>query len=570
MSTLPAIFTETRRWLFLRLVVNGTLQAATIIGSMLLVRHAFDVLLNPEFDDPEVHLFDLSQVWEIALFACGLMSLTGLAAWLRYMEQVDAERLGQAFIHEVRLSVFDRMKHFSPRALSNRSTGSAMLRFVSDLSSIRRWVSLGLARIVVSLIVTVISIGVLAWLDSYLALCAIFILALGLTWNMRMGTYMRQVINEARQRRGYLAANINEKIRSYVVIQAFNQQSSEKRRFSKQSKRLSGAMIQRARASAGMRIVNDGATALSLAAILSFGAFEVFRNQTSAGNVVAAMAVVGFLSTAFRDLGRVHEYFQDYRVSTEKILAFMETRRLRGRSSKRPSLQVSNGEIELQEISIRGVLNNLSATISGGTRLAIIGDNGAGKSTLLQVIARLVDPDHGKVLIDGQDIRTCNMASVREAIGIVSPDLPLFKGSIRYNLCYRKPEASAEEIERVYQLCKIGELLEHLPEGEHFRVKEGGKNLSLGQRHRLALARALLGQPAILIVDEIDANLDPQAIKVFAEVVTTFAGTVLMVSRSEERLGLADSYWYLKNGQLEEQNTIRSVLPAPSTTTIAS
>ncbi|MGK2907844.1 MAG: ATP-binding cassette domain-containing protein, partial [Desulfuromonadales bacterium] len=176
----------------------------------------------------------------------------------------------------------------------------------------------------------------------------------------------------------------------------------------------------------------------------------------------------------------------------------------------------------------------------------------------------------GKVLIDGQDIRACNMASVREAIGIVSPDLPLFRGSVRYNLCYRKPQASAEEIERVYQLCRINELLEQLPGGESFRVKEGGKNLSLGQRHRLALARALLGQPAILIVDEIDANLDPQAIKVFEDVVKTFAGTVLMVSRSEERLDLADSYWHLANGKLEGKRVRRQASPVASTTTIVS
>ncbi|MGK2907867.1 MAG: ATP-binding cassette domain-containing protein, partial [Desulfuromonadales bacterium] len=176
----------------------------------------------------------------------------------------------------------------------------------------------------------------------------------------------------------------------------------------------------------------------------------------------------------------------------------------------------------------------------------------------------------GKVLIDGQDIRACNMASVREAIGIVSPDLPLFRGSVRYNLCYRKPEASAEEVERVYHLCKIDELLAQLPGGESFRVKEGGKNLSLGQRHRVAIARALLGRPEILIVDEIDANLDPQAIKVFEDVVKTFSGTVLMVSRSEERLALADSFWHLANGTLEDNGTRRSALPVSSAATIAS
>jgi ATP-binding cassette subfamily B protein len=550
MSRLPAILTSTRQRLFLRLIANGTLQAATIIGSMLLVRHAFDVLLNPEFDDPEVHMFDLSQVWEIAFFALGLMGCTGFAAWLGFTERIDAERLGQAYIHQVRLTVFKTMSQFSPRALSDRSTGASMLRFVSDLSAIRRWISLGLARIVVSVIVTLISISVLAYLDLYLAISAMGILSLGLAWNLKMGPYMHQVITEARTRRGYLAGNINEKIRSYIVIQAFNQRRRERRRFSKQSKRLSEAMVARAGASAGMRIVNEGATALSMAAILSLGALEVFRNMTTSGNVVAAMAVVGFLSTAFRDLGRTHEYLQAYKVSKKKILDFMDTKQLRGRSSKLPALQISKGEIEIQKIRVRGSLKTLSGTISGGTILALIGDNGAGKSTLLQVIARLVDPDRGKVLIDGQDIRRCNMDSVREAIGIVSPDLPLLKGSIRFNLLYRKPDASPEEINRVKQLCKIDDLLAQFPNGEAFRIKEGGENLSLGQRHKLALARALLGQPSILIVDEIDASLDRMAVKVFADVIEAFPGTVLMVSRFADRLALADDYWYLEGGKL--------------------
>ncbi len=165
MSKLPVILSQARRWLFLRLVANGTLQAAAIIISMLLVRHAFDVLLNPEFDDPEVHMFEFDQVWEIAFFALGLLGSTGFAAWLRYIERIDAERLGQAYIHEVRIAVFDRMSRFAPRALSGRTTGSSMLRFVGDLSAIRRWISLGLARIVVSAIVTIISIGVLAFID---------------------------------------------------------------------------------------------------------------------------------------------------------------------------------------------------------------------------------------------------------------------------------------------------------------------------------------------------------------------------------------------------------------------
>jgi len=550
MIELPKFFAGPRRWLLLRLICNGFTQAALVICSMLLVRHAFNVLFNPEFNDAEVQLFEFDEVWQIVLFAVILLASTGLTAWLRFIERIDAERLGQNYIYQVRLSVFDRMRYFVPRALSNRSTGTSMLRFVGDLSAIRRWVCFGLARIVVASIVAAISISVLAYLDSYLAICTAVILTLGLVWNIKLGPRMRQVVNDSRRLRGYLANNINEKISSFAVIQAFNQQKKERRLFKKQSSQLQDAMIGRTRATSRMRLVNEAAGALSMAAILSLGSLEVFENHTSTGNVAAALAVVSFLSNAFRDFGRVNEYHQAFRISKKKIIEFMQTKRLTGRSSRRPTLQVEKGVIELQGIALKGVLEDISGTIPGGARLAIIGDNGAGKSTLLQVIARLVDPSKGKVLIDGQDIRQCNLASVREAIGIVSPDLPLIRGSVRKNLRYRSPDAPTEEIDRVKNLCRIDELLEQLPRGEDFRVQEGGRNLSLGQRHKLSVARALVGQPAILIVDEIDATLDEQAALVLEKVIREFSGTVLMVSRSADRLALADNFWRLEQGKL--------------------
>lgn len=550
MVQLPKIFEGTRRILLFRLILNGFTQAGTIICSMLLVRYAFNVLFNPEFGDAEVHLFELGEVWQIGIFAAGLLCSTGFATLLRYLARVDAERLGQEYIYKLRLSIFDRMSMFSSRALSNRSTGTSMLRFVGDLSAIRKWVCYGFARIVVSAIVAFISIGVLAYLDRYLAISATVILGVGLLWNIQLGPKMHKVVVESRQVRGRLAGNINEKIRSLVVTQAFNQQRKERSRFKDHSKQLREVMVERSRASGRMRVVNEGAAALSMAAILSIGSFEVFRNMTSTGNVAAALAVVSFLSTAFRDFGRVHEYFQAYRVSKTKIIQFMQTKRLRGRSSKRPSLEVPSGTIELDKVSLGEVLQDISATIPGGSRVAIMGNNGTGKSTLLQVLARLVDPSSGTIMIDGQNIGQCNLGSVRNAIGIVSPDLPLIKGSVRKNLRYRSPGESPENIERVKKLCRIDELISQLPGGEDFRIREGGTNLSLGQRHKLSIARALVGDPAILIVDEIDANLDQQTTRVFQQVIDSFPGTVLVVSHSHEITVLADILWKMEAGKL--------------------
>ena len=521
-----------------------------IVGSMLLVRHAFDVLLNPAFDDPEVNLFEMTDVGTIGLFAIGLLACTGVAAGLRLLEQVDAERLGQEYVHRVRMVLYDQMSKFAPRSFSRRSSGASVLRFVSDLSSLRRWVSLGLARIVVAGVVTLLSIGFLAYLDPYLAVGSLLILLFGLAGNLRLGPQLHRAVSEARRLRGRLAGNINEKIRSFTVLQAFNQVKRERKRFNNQSRQLRDAMVRRAFASGLMRIVTEGSTAASMGLVLSLGALEVFKGMTTAGNVVAAMAVVGFLSNAFRDLGRVHEYRQSARVSEKKILEFLQTRTMRGRSKALPALQVGPGEIEFRKIGLAGILDNFSAIAPGGSRVALIGPNGAGKSTVLQIAARLIDPDAGQILVDGQDLLKCNLESVRSAIGIVSPDLPLLRGSFGYNLRYRWPCATQTELDRIKNLCGLDELIDSLEGGEEFRIQEAGQNLSLGQRHRLAIARALLGDPALLIIDEIDANLDEHVGEIINRIMDEFKGTILMVSRSEVRLARAEYLWFIDQGKL--------------------
>jgi ABC-type multidrug transport system fused ATPase/permease subunit len=557
MRTLPPIFARGGRKYFIRLIINGVLQAGMIVGSMLLVRHAFNVLLNPAFDDPEVNLFEMTEVATIGLFAAGLLACTGLAALLRLFEQVDAERLGQDYVHRVRMTLYDQMSKFAPRALGRRSSGTALLRFVGDLSALRRWVSLGLAKIVVSVIVAVLALGFLAYLDRYLAIMSLVILLLGLSGNLLLGPRMHRTIAESRRLRGRLASNISEKIRAFSVIQVFNQTGRERKKFRRQSMQLRDAMISKARAAGLMRIVTEGSTATSMGLVLSLGAFEVFRGMTSSGNVVAAMAVVGFISNAFRDLGRVHEHLQNYRVSKRKIVEFLRTRTMRGRSAALPDLVIHTGRVSFDKVSIAGGLEEFTATAPGGKRIALLGPNGAGKSTLLQIVARLIDPVSGRVLIDDQDLGQCNLASVRNRIGIVSPDLPLLRGTVGYNLCYRCPGASAEELARVKELCSLEELFEALPGGQAYRLQEAGQNLSLGQRHRLALARAVLGDPALLILDEVDANLDPHVEAVFDRVLDNFSGTVLMVTRSASRLKRADYIWHLEGGRLVRIEDLR-------------
>ena len=558
MSALPPVLDRRRRPAFARLVVNGLFQAGAIIGAMILVRHAFDVMLNPAFDDPEVHMFDMREVWQVALFALGLLACTGVAALLRMVERVDAERLGQGYVHRIRLMLYDSMAKFAPRALASHSTGAVVLRFVGDLNALRRWVSLGLARIVVAAIVVPSTLGFMAWLDPWLALGCTLILGVGLVGNLLLGPRMHRAVAEARRRRGHLAANITEKIGAFVVLQAFDQVRNERSRFSRHSRRLRDSMVDRAHSSGQMRVITEGATAVSMALVLSQGALEVFWGMTTSGNVVAALAVVGFLVGPLRGLGRVHEYYQAARVSREKVDDFLQTRRMRGRSPRRPALEPAAGRIELDTVTVSGALHGVSASVAGGERVALLGANGSGKSTLLYVIARLVDPDAGRVLIDGQELGECNLGSVRRAISLVSPDLPLLRGTVGANLRYRWPDAPDEEVARVRRICGLDDLLQKLPRGDRFRVQEGGQNLSLGQRHRLTMARALLGKPAILLLDEFDANLDEETRSLLDDVLEDYPGTVVMITRDEGRIARADRVWRLEEGRMVEDRDLRN------------
>jgi ABC-type multidrug transport system fused ATPase/permease subunit len=218
------------------------------------------------------------------------------------------------------------------------------------------------------------------------------------------------------------------------------------------------------------------------------------------------------------------------------------------------------GWLAFEGVGVDGALKNVTAMVKPGSKVAVVGPNGSGKSTLLALVARLATPDQGAVLIDAQDLAGTSVSSSRRVVGMAGPDLPLLRGSIRKNLLYRWPDAPQEEIDRVCALCELDELLQELPEGMECRLTEGGMNLSLGQRQRLALARALVGEPRVLLLDEADANLDPKAAGVLNRVLCEFKGTVLMVTHRPDRLAAADLIWHLEDGRLVETGCPRDLL----------
>jgi len=541
-ATAPRLLGGKRPRRLLLLVLNGIGQAVAAIGTALLVEATFNRIVAGTG----------ASTRELAPLAGGL-TLAALAfGVLRARERVDAERLGQSYVHALRTTMYRRLSELSPRSLQTRSQGAVVLRFVGDLTAIGRWVSLGLSRLIVGVTFVVGALAALAFVSLALAGSVTVVLGLGAGVALLSARTLGSRSREARRRRARLAANVNEKVAAMGVTQVFGQTERERERVRRQSSKLRFAMVSRAQAIGRLRGLTEVTATMASVAVLMVGAREVAAGRATPGTIVAALAIVGLLVGPLRDLGRVTEYWTNARISMEKVHSFLATPNLLRISRDAPDLVAAEGRLAFVRVRLEGVLEDVTAVAEPGSLTAVVGPNGAGKSTLLALAARLLDPDEGAVLLDGQELALHSQSSIREAISMTGPDLPLLRGTVHDNLRYRNPDASPEELSRVIDLCSLAELLAELPEGAGTRVVEGGANLSAGQRQRIALARALVGDPRVLLLDEADANLDREARELVDRIVQTQRGrsTVLVVSHRPEILEWADVVWRIDGGRL--------------------
>lgn len=537
---LPRIYTDERRRLFAWLVGNGLAQGALAVVSALLVMRIFDGLGGEP--GPPVPLF--------VFLALGVLG----TAWLRRRERIDAETLGQRYVKAIRQRLYTRLLATSPRAFSRHRKGALLLKFVGDLSALRRWISLGLARLLVAGIAISIALAALGWLHWPFALGVALIVALSAGWILWRSPDLRAAIGEARRRQAGLSANVTEKLSNLATVQAFGQMRREQRLLRRHSDRLLAASVDKAAKVGSMRAVID-ATAGASALLVLVLAYLMPPPQLSPGMLAAVIGIIGFLTPPLRDLGRAQEYWLAAQVARDNLqrLAAQAPRLRRARGAE--PLRIAEGRITFHRVSVRGALRRVSAEAEPGSRVAIVGPNGSGKSTLLALVGRLFDPAKGRVLIDGQDIAKVRLSSLRRQVGYVSADIPLMRGSLRKNIRYGAGRVDADFLQETIHQCGLDELVERLPRGLDTRIAEGGRDLSQGERMRVGLARALLLAPRVLLLDEADANLDGAAIVALNRVIDRFEGTVLMVTHRDAAVSACDRVWTLNAGRIESDSS---------------
>ena len=543
-------------WEVAQVALIGLVQAVLIVAVGLLIRAAIDALAVGGFRSGTF----LTLLWVLA-------AVVLIAGLVRGLEWSVSESIGYRYMHRVRMVMYAHLERISGRRILRISRGAVLLRFTGDLGLIRAWVSRGVARGIVAAMSIVAGVAVLFYFHYVFGLLALGVLAVAVGISLRVGRWQRRALRMVRRRRANLTTNLTEQIHGMATVQALGRLAGEYDRLRRQSLRLTRRLVRYAWVRGLLRAIATAASSLAVVGMLAIGAYYFDAGRITMGTIVAAVMVTRMMMRPVRGLGMANEYWQNGRVSRQKVLTFLRQPYREAEGVKLPALHVRKGRIEFRNVSLNGSLTGFTAQVEPRQLVAVMGPNGAGKSSLLSVVARINDPTEGEVAVDDQVLSGCSLRSCARHISFMSNELPLLRGTLRRNLLYRWREAPEAELERVIDLCGVREVIAGLPDGLLTKITEGGTNLSAGYAARIALARAMVGNPRILLLDEPTLNLDDATKRIFHEALLHYGGTVLLVTRDPEEAAMADVVWEMEDGRLVKTmpgNSFRDSIAKPT------
>ncbi|MCQ6271078.1 ABC transporter ATP-binding protein/permease [Pseudarthrobacter sp. R1] len=532
---------------FAKVIAIGLAQVLTLVSYVLLLRSIVDNFAPVTVGAAA----DLQWRWALAQAAI-LGAVALLHGWLRAMAFNVAETAGYNVVRDLRMMMYKHLQGMTPRQFQGRARGGLLLRFLGDLSMTRMWISRGVLGGMMAALVLVGTLTVLFFFSVWMTLAIVVAISAGAAASLVAGQRMRQATRIMRRRRSLVMSNLDEQMNAQTVVQVFGRTAGEYARLSHQNDELTRALIRVARLRGYLRGVATAFSLLALGAVLTAGLFEVRQGTASIGTVIAFVVVTRQLSSPVRTLGLAHDYWHRAQVSVGKIKEFLRSSSRDMDSNGHGPLKVRQGTIEFSSVTVNGSLHDVNLCVGAGEVVAVTGDGGSGKSTLLNLVSRTIDPDQGCIIIDRQVLAKTALRSAARWTGAIGPELPLMRGSLWRNLTYAAPHATEEDVERVLAATGLDEMLLDLPYGLQTWVTEGGLNLSKSQRQRIALARALMGNPPILLLDEPTLGLDTAAKQIFATMLRRFHGTVLLATQDPQELALADKIVVLSKGVVVE------------------
>ena len=500
----------------------------------------------------------------VLLFACiAVLAIAVLDAICTYGEKWVTTTVGQWVTHDLRRRLYAQVQRLSLAYHDQSKTGDLLSRVTSDIDAIQTFIVSGLLSIVVDVATIVGMIGVMFYLNWRLMLIAMAVVpvlfAIVYTYTRKVKKFSREV----RKHEGKMLSVVQEVLGSIRVVKAFARENYEVHRLEGESLETVEAALRARRLKARLVPAVSLVTGLGTCLVLYFGGREALAaGIAGGGTIVVFLSYIKSMYKPMQDISKIMDSYSKAEVGYERIKEVIESEGEMRDAHDAKTAPKLRGDIDFQHVSFaysldRPILIDVNLQVKAGTTVALVGPTGSGKSTLINLIPRFYDATKGTVRVDGLDVRQLKQKSLRDQISLVLQDTVLFSGSIWDNIAYGRPEARHDEIVAAASAANALEFIEKLPQKFDTTVGERGVMLSGGQRQRIAIARAIIRNTPILILDEPSSGLDAESEQlVFDALDRLMQGkTSIVIAHRLSTIRKANCIYVIKDGRVEETGT---------------
>jgi ATP-binding cassette, subfamily B, bacterial len=513
--------------------------------------------------------FGLDKVSILHFAVFSILIIAVLGAVSSYTEKYLTTSVGQWVMHDLRRALYHHIQRLSLAFHDRRPTGELISTVTTDIESIQDFISQALLGIVVNVLTLAGMLIVMFYLDWRFTLIALSVTPVLFVVVYTYTRRIKKASRAVRKKEGEVVSVVQEVLSSIRVVKAFAREDYEEARFEQQSLQSVETALNARSLKAKLAPVVQVIVAAGTCLVLWYGVNLVMSGQITSGSLLVFILYLGKMYKPMRDLSKMTDTMSKAAVGYERIREVIETendvRNLPG-AKKAPALK---GGIEFEHVSFAyengySTLKDVSFKVGPGQMAAFVGPTGAGKSTIAGLIARFYDPQSGTVKIDGRDVRSYKIRSLRRQISFVLQDTVLFRAPVWKNIAYGRPEASREEILRAAKLANADEFIANMPQQYDTMVGEKGVTLSGGQRQRIAIARAIIADAPILILDEPTSSLDPASEKLVFEALGRLleGKTAIVIAHRLATVQRADVIFVIDHGQVVEHGTHTALLAA--------
>jgi ATP-binding cassette subfamily B protein len=501
--------------------------------------------------------------------ALAVIAIAAMGAIGTYVEKQTITGVGQRVMHGLRRTFYWHIQRLSMSYHDNKRTGDVISTVTNDIDAIQSAVSSGVLDALYYALTLLGMVGIMFYLDWRFTLIALSVIPALFLVVYTFTKRIKKASRDLRKKEAEMVSTLQEVLYSIRIVKAFGREEYEQKRFEAESIESVDLALRARDIKAKLAPAVEIIVACGTALVLWFGAKQVLSGALSPGVLVVFFLYLGKMYKPMRELSKMADTYSKATVGWERIKNFLAIDLQVQDLPDAQDAPVLKGEIELEHVNFgylpgRMVLKDVNLKVKPGQVAALVGATGSGKSTLLSLIPRFYDPQSGAVKLDGVDVRGYKRKSVREQISLVLQETLLFRAPIWQNIGYGKPEATQNEIVQAARLANADEFIDRLPEGYNTMIGERGVTLSGGQRQRIAIARAIIRNSPILILDEPSTGLDAASEKLVLEGLARLMEnkTTITVAHRLATIQQADVIFVLQDGEIVEYGRHEELLAA--------